>query len=336
MLKHYSSLVTGLGDRLIDYVGLATIAELHDSQLELYITLKDKNRSYNFDLINIPNTKIIIENSYNVKAKDIIKNGEIFIKYGQNDFPKILTPNAIIYLKKNFNLEHISFDKVNETYKSIFQNITTKLNYKEYNDYIGIHLRTGDKINKNLIIPWSIPWLMTQKQYDKLIDVLIYYIINNKYEKFVVFGESNKDIDNFINRVKQNDITIINGSKMHTGQNAPIQDLFSLSSTKKIVQGINYSTFSMSASLLGNKELVNFSKICDLYKSMKWHFDNFNNIIDLNFNPNDIQNTEFFNDFNRQNQKDNQIENLKKILFIFLIILIIILVIVFIKKCLIK
>ena len=333
MLKHYSPLVTGLGDRLIDYVGLSTIAHLHNSELELYITLKDKNRSYNFDLINIPNTKIIIENSYNVKVNDSIKNKEIFIKYGQDNFPKILTPNAIIYLKKNFNLEHIPFDKVNETYKSIFQNITTKLNYIEYNDYIGIHLRTGDKINKinNYL---NIPWLMTPKQYGKLIDVLIYYIINEKSEKFVVFGESNKEIDNFINRVKEihNHIIIINGSKMHTGQNATIQDLFSLSSTKKIVQGINYSTFSMSASLLGNKELVNFSKICDLYKSMKWHFDNFNNIIDFNFNPNDIQNTEFFNDFNRQNQKDNQIENLKKILLIFLIILIIILVIVFIKK----
>lgn len=332
MLKHYSPLVTGLGDRLIDYVGLATIAQLHDSQLELYITLKDKNRSYNFDLINIPNTKIIIENSYYVKAKDSIKNREIFINYNSNENPKTLTPNVIVNLKKKINLEHISFDKVNETYKSIFQNITTKLNYKEYNDYIGIHLRTGDKINNNL----NFPWLMTQKQYNKLIDVLIYYIISNKYEKFVVFGESNKDIDNFISRVKekQNDIIIINGSKIYTGQNAPIQDLFSLSSTKKIVQGINYSTFSMSASLLGNKELVNFSKICDLYKSMKWNFDNFNNIIDLNFNPNHIQNTEFFNDFNRQNQKDNKIENFKKILLIFLIILIIILVIVFIKKCL--
>jgi hypothetical protein len=335
MLKHYSPLVTGIGDRLIDYVGLATIAHLHNSELELYITLKDKNRTYNFNLINIPNTKIIVENSYNVKANDIIKNGEIFIKYGQDNFPKILTPNHIIYLKKIFNLENISFEKINETYKSIFQNITTKLNYKEYNDYIGIHLRTGDKINNNL----NVPWLMTQKQYDKLMDVLIYYIINNKFEKFVVFGESNKDIDNFINRVKekQNDIIIINGSKIYTGQNAPIQDLFSLSSTKKIVQGINYSTFSMSASLLGNKELVNLSKICDLYESMKWHFDNFNNIINFNFNPNDIQNTEFFNNINRQNQKEIKIKNFKKILLIFLIILIIIiLVIVFIKKCLIK
>jgi hypothetical protein len=335
MLKHYSPLVTGLGDRLIDYVGLATIAHLHNSQLELYITLKDKNRNYNFDLINIPNTKIIIENSYNVKAKDSIKNGEIFINYNSNENPKTLTSNAIIKLKKNFNLKNISFEKINETYKSIFQNITTKLNYKEYNDYIGIHLRTGDKINNNL----NIPWFMTQKQYDKLIDVLIYYIINNKFEKFVIFGESNKDIDNFINRVKEihNDIIIINGSKMHTGKNAPIQDLFSLSSTKKIVQGINYSTFSMSASLLGDKELINFSKICDLYKSMKWHFDNFNNIIDLNFNPNDIQNNEFFNNLNTKNQKEIKKENLRKILLIFLIILIIIiLVIVFIKKCLIK
>jgi hypothetical protein len=64
---------------------------------------------------------------------------------------------------------------------------------------------------------------------------------------------------------------------------------------------------------------------------MKWHFDNFNNIIDLNFNPNDIQNNEFFNNINRQNQKEIKkeikIENLKKILLIFLIILIIILIV---------
>ena len=284
MLIHYNPIITGLGDRLIDYIGILTIAKLNNSELKLFISNKFDKWTYNLDILNIPYIEIINKTTENLNKGNKIVNNEILINYPSHRVFDPVTSHFIYQNRKNFNLDKYSFNQINQTYKKLFQQIKLNTKYNTYNDYIGIHLRTSDKISNN-----NFAWELNLNDYNKLKKFLINYIINENYygEKFVIFGESNTDINKFIDEIKNMDskVNIINGSELNKGSDAPIIDMFCLSSTKKIVQGINYSTFSICASLIGNKELINFSKICNFKNTIKLINNNFLNVVNFNFNP---------------------------------------------------
>jgi hypothetical protein len=131
--------------------------------------------------------------------------------------------------------------------------LLSKINSLQINDsYIGLHIRRTDAINS----PWS-------KQYLKSDDNLFHEIIKNNSKNIFLSTDSKNTTNKFVNTYPDKNLKIhkkkfvdeaitMHEHKPH--QSDAVVDLFCLSRASKIY-GTNWSTFSMVASILGNKDL---------------------------------------------------------------------------------
>mgnify|MGYP001173353884 CR=1 FL=1 len=205
--------------------------------------------------------------------------GKYFWPTGTYNIPRIFRQ-----LKYKYSLEYIT-KKYIETAEMIkpckyIDNLIPEDIQKCY----GVHLRRSDKIisEKEFKEKKSVNshvWCNSLSEYDKIIEDTKSYIldsINKGINK--LFFVCSEDIE-YKNKFKE--WIINNGGKVidieapsheNNEQILPILDIFCLSKCKLIIQGIKYSSFSVIASLIGNKKIINFhdnkdENLINLYKS---------------------------------------------------------------------
>ena len=202
----------------------------------------------------------------------------------------------------NFSLEYIS-----NIYNEIAENIKPS-DYIESlipdrlsNSY-GIHLRRTDKIKseneykikKNVYLHI---WSNSIDEYEYIINKCKEYILDiikkNHKQSFFVCSEDKEYKEYFQNWIIENGgiIISINEDLMEKDEEIlPILEMFCLSRCKEIIQGIKYSSYSVTAALIGKyKKIINFIDIDDNFTNIFKSVLNINNSkIDLDIIDNII------------------------------------------------
>ena len=285
---------SGLGDRLCDIIGSYIIAKylgyklniifnpVNGSKQEWGINNIFDIRLFDFDNINVFNNENDINKNYysyiklNIQA---ISSSPYNIYNFIKNFKKNITLEEIINNYSNYANEII------KPSKKIKDNIPDNLN----NTY-GIHLRKTDKIGNVDNYNGS---ANTIDEFNIIIDTLFSDISNiilneneplfllvsedNNWKEYIknellIFAKKNNKLINFINVNYDN-------SNTYDNYNA-VLDLFCLSKCKKIFQGVKHSTFSVSAAIIGNTEIINYSDKLVCYSNCLIHL--YNPVIKVN------------------------------------------------------
>lgn len=319
----------GIGDKLLDIIGLSTYSFITNQKCEFI--LNDFIKDYNFGMKNYYDidffifNNIIIKNTYN---NDNIDNKEILLvsskfnrnskKYNnvslENKPDDYIIPNIIINNENNIeyyfhaisyspvninkNLDKFSLEYISEIYNKIAENIQPSKYIESLipnglNNSYGIHLRRSDKIKSN--DEYDIKkksylhiWSNSIDEYNYIINKTKEYILNiikkNNNELFFVCSEDKEYKLYFQNWIIQNGGNIIRINEELLTENhkneqiLPILELFCLSRCKEIIQGIKYSSYSITAALIGkHKKITNFLDIDDNFTNIFKSVLNINN-----------------------------------------------------------
>ena len=126
---------------------------------------------------------------------------------------------------------------------------------KNIEECVGIHVRRTDKI---LVRKCSEePFAMFPEQENVIHEKLLKYAAN--FNKFLIVGDDPVYIDLYSEEIRK-----LGGEVVQIKYHSPFIDFFALSRCKVILQATKYSTFSILASIVGDKELVNFYKTGNL------------------------------------------------------------------------
>lgn len=319
----------GLGDKLLDVIGIITYTKLIDCECK--IIFNDFIKYYNFGSENFYDVKhfiidnINIINNYQETEKDEIllvssKFNINSLTYNNNILENKPTDYKIplIIYKNEKQIEYFYhcitysplniYNKLNNKYALIditdlyikqAKNIKPS-NYIEslipnnLNNCYGIHLRKSDKIKTEneykLKKKYNMHlWSNNITEYNYIINKTKEYILkiisNDKNAKFFICSEDIQYKEEFKNWIILNKGNIIDINHIEE-ELIPIYELFCLSRCKEIIQAIKYSSFSVTAALIGNcKKLTNFFNDDDN--------DNFLNIFKPVININNLQNIDY-------------------------------------------
>ena len=272
---------SGIGDRICDIVGPYIIAKYLGYKLNVLLNPVNSCR-HGWGITNIYDIRLFDFDNDNIKVfnneNDVNKTFNYYIKGNIHAISS--SPYNIYNFIKKFN-DNITFEEIinnwnnyaNEIIKPskiIQDNIPENLN----NCY-GIHLRKTDHIRDHSIYNGS---STRPDEFNIIINALfndIYNIIlsennpsfllaseDNEWKecfknKLLTFAKDNNKLINFINLNYDN-------SNTYDNYNA-ILDFFCLSKCKKIFQGVKNSTYSNSAAIIGNTEIINYSNLLVCY-----------------------------------------------------------------------
>uniref|UniRef100_A0A6C0F9K4 Glycosyl transferase CAP10 domain-containing protein n=1 Tax=viral metagenome TaxID=1070528 RepID=A0A6C0F9K4_9ZZZZ len=269
----------GLGDKLLTAISIITISKLTNTSYKIILNAyKNRNykwgdSNYNIDLIDFKDLNIIDtinELKLNIpKWTELGKTNKTINAYRQKfvnsniidvNGPIPLSPIGIYEL---FNRQ-IEYYKICETYLNIAKCIQPSNLIKDnipdnINECIGIHLRGTDKI----INGQSTIWNSNVEEYNTQLNKTMKYIdhcIENNDKYFFISGDSKDkilDISKYINNKNGVIINCVYDDDLTYFRE--ILDFFCLSKCKLIIQTIKASTYSLTASLIGNQKIINFS-----------------------------------------------------------------------------
>jgi hypothetical protein len=258
----------GIGDKLLDIIGANVYSYLSNKDIKIILNNNIQQWShgdakYHIDLFNFEDLNIV--NTIQHYDSD---------KLIRHLHPSISFSPYKVY-KQISKIKEISFEEILNEYNRISNKIKPSHLIEKYipenieNAY-GIHLRKSDKISdiENIDIRHENTFEEYQIILEKLLLDIEGIIITDEDPSFFLASEDNEWKHNFeyilnnLSKKYNKKITIINYNINETnnlyGFNA-ILDLFCLSRCKKIYQSVKYSSFSISAALIGNKSLVNYS-----------------------------------------------------------------------------
>lgn len=276
---------SGLGDRLCDIIGSYIIAKYLGYKLNVLFNPANSNK-HEWGITNIYDIRLFDFDNDNDNIKifnnvnDVNKNYNYYIKINIHAISS--SPYNIYNYIKKFN-DNITFEEIinnwnnyaNEIFKPskiIKDNIPENLN----NTY-GIHLRKTDHIRNYSIYNGS---STRPDEFNIIINSLFNDISNiiltEDNPSFLLTSEDNEWKKYFKNKLltfaKDNNklISFINlnydYSNIYDNYNA-VLDLFCLSKCKKIFQGVKNSTYSNSAAIIGNTEIINYSNLLVCYSN---------------------------------------------------------------------
>lgn len=139
----------------------------------------------------------------------------------------------------------------------------------------GIHLRKSDKVNNWCDIRHENPIHEFEIIINKLLEDVHKIILEEEEPAFLLVSEDDvwrQQVGNIIlglSATYNKPIKLIDIDYGHEGEYSnynSVLDMFCLSKCKEILQGVKYSTFSILASLLGNKKLRNYSHFTQSYE----------------------------------------------------------------------
>lgn len=287
---------SGLGDRLCDIIGSYIISKYLGYKLNVSFN-PIIGTKHDWGINNIFDIRLFDFNNENIK----IFNNEKYYKNDCKYYIKIgnasssSSPYNIYKFIKKFN-KNITFEEIIDNYNNYAREIIKPSKIiqdnipENLNNCYGIHLRKTDQICSNDIYCGS---SNTINEFNIICNALfddIYNIIltednpsflltseDNEWKeyfknKLLTFANNNNKIINFINVNYDN-------SNTYDNYNA-VLDLFCLSKCKKIFQGIKYSTFSISAAIIGNTEIINYTHKLECYNIWLMHI--YNPVIKIN------------------------------------------------------
>jgi len=270
---------------------------------------------FNFNNIIVNNTYInnndqilLVSSKFNKKSK---RYNSIELENKADDY---VIPDAILNNEKNIeyyyhsisyspvniykNLKEFSLEDISNIYSRIAENIQPS-NYieslipNELNNSYGVHLRRTDKIKSNT--EYDIKknayfhiWSNSIDEYNYIINKTKEYILNiiekNNNESFFVCSEDKEYKLYFQDWIIKNggNIIIINEDLLNNNEEneqiLPILEMFCLSRCKEIIQGVKYSSYSITAALIGkHKKITNFLDIDDNFTNIFKSVLNINN-----------------------------------------------------------
>jgi len=278
------TLNNGLGDKLLDLVGFFILCK--------YLNYKPNitfNNNGHFAWGN---------NNYDTR---LFNFNDIAISNDQCDFyvhspnpSASLCPYKVYEFIKNF-LPEITFEQISNDFiiysKKIIspsEIILSQIPNGIENAY-GIHLRKSDKINNRGDIRCENSINEFEIITNKLLEDVTNIINSENDVKFVIVSEDNnwkleiKNIINDISNKNNKQITILDivyNNENNYCNNNSVLDMFCLSKCKEILQGVKYSTFSILASILGNKKIRNYSNYTNSYDSCLIH--SWSSVLEIN------------------------------------------------------
>lgn len=318
----------GIGDKLLDIIGLSTYAFIKNKKCEFIFN--DFIKEYNFGMKNYYDISFFNFNDIIIKNKYIKKNDKLLVdeillvssKFNNNSkrynseslenkpddyiLPNIIieNPSKINYfyhcityspVNININLNDYSLEYISNIYKNIAENIKPSEYIESFipdgldNSY-GIHLRRTDKIKSNneYIIKkkeYFHIWSNSIDEYEYIINKSKQYILDiikeNNEQSFFVCSEDMEYKIYFQNWIIENGGTIIKINEElleKDEQILPILEMFCLSRCKEIIQCIKYSSYSITAALIGKyKKIKNFLEIDDNFTNIFKSVLNINN-----------------------------------------------------------
>jgi hypothetical protein len=314
----------GIGDKLLDIIGLSVYSLIQNKECEFILNdfIKDYNfgmknyydiKYFNFNNIVVKNTYIheknneilLVSSKFN---KNSIKYNNIALENKPDDYiiPDIILNNknieyyyhSISYSPVNIQkkLNNFSLEYISEIYSKFSENIKPS-DYIEsliptgLNNSYGVHLRRTDKIKSNIEYnikksAYSHIWSNSIDEYNYIIDKTKEYILSiikkNNNESFFVCSEDEEYKLYFQNWIIENSgsiITINNKELLNKNdETLPILELFCLSRCKEIIQGVKYSSYSITAALIGKyKKITNFLDIDENFTNIFKSVLNINN-----------------------------------------------------------
>jgi hypothetical protein len=277
----------GFGDKLIDITGLLTLGEILDIQVEIHwIILEPKERfAYSSNLICIPidlnqnPTKCIVPRREGAFANTTeLETSGVFspsiVKQALASLGRPISNDLDLLMITNKWLRTLRGIKLNPHIVSLVP--------AAVKGSIGIHLRRSDKLRNDGMLSWNDMDLL---HYDKMINSLMHRVfelvsMHNSGEvlTFYICSEDLPFKSKFRTWLegcakahgKSEQISIITIEK----EDIPAQLLadynnifdvvewYALTQCRCIFQGINYSTFSMTASMWADIPLHNFTETC--------------------------------------------------------------------------
>jgi len=265
---------SGIGDRICDIVGPYIIAKYLGYKLNILFNPIIGNK-HEWGITNIYDIRLFdFDNNIKVfnNENDYNNNCKYYIKLNSHAISS--APYNIYKFIKNYN-DNITFEEIinnwnnyaNEIIKPskiIQDNIPENLN-----NCFGIHLRKTDHIRNNSIYNGS---STRPDEFNIIINALFNDVCNiiltEDNPSFLLTSEDNDWKEQFKNTLltfaNNNNKTIVfinvkyDYSNTYDNYNA-ILDLFCLSKCKKIFQGVKNSTYSNSAAIIGNTEIINYS-----------------------------------------------------------------------------
>ncbi|MEI6864926.1 alpha-1,2-fucosyltransferase [Flavicella sp.] len=222
----------GLGNRMEEIILVSAFSSKENQCFNYIWNNKFKNRRYDINFTS-ENVKISKESNKNIPIKTL---NELELN--------LLTQDEILRSAKN----------INPTFKIHFENEIKP---------IGVHIRGSDRINNN-----DHPHFMKNKEeffsyLEKAIET-----INKKFPKYIfVCADDPRSREIFIDNLNS-DITVINPVYDDSIKNEYV-DFFSLSLCTEIYMCSKFSTFAITASMIGNIPLIAFQMDRDTAKRYK-------------------------------------------------------------------
>lgn len=259
----FFDLHNGLGDRLLDMLGMMVACHFTNKQLCIpwrydYPGFQWGEGVYDKRLIDIEGVKIVDSSEGRVIVNHVLQGIQ-------------LCPYNVFRILQSKNID-VTFDNVANMFVSMAKNIKpagiliSELDPRLANAH-GIHLRKSDKISS--INGANIAFDNDHNEFDAITTLLkadIESLIKTEDSpSFFVCSEDRAWREEFkayirtICEIHGKDVTIID-NKTHTDYKgfADLYDFFSLSCCKSIYQGVKHSGFSVVAAMIGRGNLVNY------------------------------------------------------------------------------
>ena len=243
----------GIGDKLLDLLGLFVYSELSGVEVQVVLNQNKQNFVWGNAI-------------YDHRLFDF-GNLHVVDKTNEESSETLLGSTAITLSPINIsNACNVDLVKVKEAYLKVLSKIKESEIIKEcipsniYNA-IGIHLRKSDKIMSRCPEMKHFSSKNNKDELNDLMENLKEDVIKHIDSPVFVCSEDTAWKQKFEKFVLQHGGSIVGSivrnDDMYTGFKETL-DLFCLSKCKKIIQGTKYSSFSLTAALLGNKPIVNY------------------------------------------------------------------------------
>lgn len=288
VMTFYHNLMSpsGLGDRLLDVWAVKTIQVLFDIKAPLTIYWKPGKTfpgfigTYDTNLFTLNNTSFTTKPYQHALDIDTLEHGQQLLDHVQglllpmihNKYEIFLdstywgttTPKHIHEHLHLYGLHRYDLAVITNVYRNVAKSlkpcsyINALLPTKDLNTCVAIHMRLTDKL-----VQHSNDYDMTQDEYVDIKQRCIDYVTKHKHEKYVVFSDDENAkhaMEKYLASIGCQIFSVKRIDKDNNGNINTIYEFFCLSQCKRIIQCTKYSTFSMAASLVNFKEIVNFSK----------------------------------------------------------------------------
>lgn len=265
----------GLGDQLLDIIASMVVSDILGCPLRLQWKVNSQNNHFHGDLVYDRRLfdLSLCSNLIHLTENDPVPNSHYRLHFPNPSASSC--PRQVIRFLENSNIQ-ISLEALLAKYEGIARQIKPSqtisnylLDIEEGTHVIGLHLRCTDKIYAyaNSVFVTSDQFLQVQSDMiNSVSEAIRVDKENNRRTRIFICSESPAMIDEMRGLLKNviHDIEFLNPSDIPQHEEleykgiSAARDMFCLSQCHSIHQSVSYSTFSLLASLIGAKQLVNY------------------------------------------------------------------------------